>query len=102
MHPVNPEMTIGDLIRSGVYGVFADYIFTYMTPDHFYAPLKTYGFEKVGFIEGLSRMEELAASDGKNGTSYRHRVYSDEECLSQWDKALAEYLFFPAEGNEGG
>ena len=73
-HDVRPDMTIGDLVLSGAYGAFADYIFTYMTPDHWDRSLGDYGFEKCGFLRGLHRMEELAASDGRGGESFVHPV----------------------------
>ena len=44
-HEISPEMTIGDLVKSNVYGDFANYIFTDMTPDHWNCPLKDYGYE---------------------------------------------------------
>lgn len=94
-HEIHQDMTIGELICSGAYGIFADYIFTYMTPDHWKRPLKEYGFEKCGFVQGLHRMEELAAADGKRGESFVYNIYSPEERLSEWDKAFARYLFFP-------
>ncbi len=94
-HEIRPDMTIGDLVLSGVYGVFAEYLFTYMTPDHWNRPLREYGFEKCGFEQGLRRMEELAAADGKGGRSFLHPIYPREERLREWDKADAEYLYFP-------
>ena len=45
-HDITPEMTIGDLVKSKVYGDFGTHIFTDMTPDHWNAPLASYGFEK--------------------------------------------------------
>lgn len=99
-HDVRPDMTIGDLVLSGAYGAFADYIFTYMTPDHWDRSLGDYGFEKCGFLRGLHRMEELAASDGRGGESFVHPVYSRLECLREWDKADARYLFFPPRGGD--
>jgi acetyl esterase/lipase len=94
-HTITPEMTIKDLITSGAYGAFADYIFTDMTPDRFYITLKQYGFEKCGFEEGLHRMEELAASDGRKGASYVYDVYCEEERLANYDKARVKLLYFP-------
>ena len=38
-HDITPEMTIGDLVKSKVYGDFGTHIFTDMTPDHWNAPL---------------------------------------------------------------
>ncbi|MCR5099740.1 MAG: alpha/beta hydrolase [Butyrivibrio sp.] len=96
---ITDDMTIGDILNNDSYGIFKDYIFTYMTPDHYYNKLSSYGFEKVGFEEGLHRMEELAASDGQNGKTYLHNIYSDEEQKAQWDKAYAQYLHFPAKTN---
>lgn len=90
-HEISPDMTIGDLVKSGAYGAFANYIFTDMTPDHWTCPLKNYGFEKVGFLPTLHRMEELAAS-GKN---YVYPIYDEETRLSQWDKAKPVLLHFP-------
>ncbi len=97
---VTPEMTIGDLIKSGKYGAFASYIFSDITPDHFYNPLKNYGFQAVGFEEGLARMEELAASDGQNGNSYVYDIYPEEECLANYDKARVKLLHFPGPSEE--
>lgn len=93
---IEKDMTIGDLVNNKAYGVFRDYIFTYMTPDHYNCKLSEYGFEKVGFEEGLHRMEELAASDGMDGSSYVHDIYSKEDQMMQWDKACARYIHFPA------
>lgn len=88
---INEEMTIGDLVKSGVYGQFADYIFTYMTPDHWKLKLKEYGFEKVGFLPALRRMEELE----KTGKNFVYDIYPEETNLSEWDKAYAKFLHFP-------
>ncbi|MBE5872720.1 MAG: hypothetical protein E7294_16040 [Lachnospiraceae bacterium] len=93
---ISEEMTVSDLVSNKSYGVFRDFIFTYMTPDHYNRKLSEYGFEKVGFEEGLHRMEELAASDGMNGESFLHDVYPESEQKEQWDKAFAKYLHFPA------
>jgi len=93
---INQDMTISDLIKNEAYGAFRNYIFTYMTPDHYNCKLKEYGYEKVGFEEGLHRMEELAASDEKAGASYVHHIYSKDEELAQWDKEYARYIHFPA------
>lgn len=90
-HEISPDMTIGDLIKSGVYGSFADYIFTDMTPDHWNAKLSSYGYEKVGFETTLHRMEDLACSE-KN---YIHYIYDLETRLSQWDKKNVALLHFP-------
>ncbi len=90
-HEITPEMTIGDLVKSGAYGDFASYIFTDMTPDHWNNQLKNYGFETVGFVPALHRMEELAAS-GKN---YVYHIYDEETRLSQWDKEKTVLLHFP-------
>ncbi len=89
--PVNENMTIGELMKSGVYGEFANYIFTDMTPDHYYNKLSAYGYEKVGFEATLHRMEELAAT----GKSYVHPLYNEEERMSEWDKAKSCFLHFP-------
>ena len=32
--PHSGETTVGELVRSGLYGEFGKYFFTYMTPDH--------------------------------------------------------------------
>ena len=78
-HEITPDMTIGDLVKSGVYGDFANFIFTDMTPDHWNCPLRDYGFDKVGFVPTLHRMEELAASGKKyvyaSGTKPNHIFY---------------------------
>lgn len=97
---VTPEMTIGDLIKCGAYGVFANYIFSDITPDHFYCPLKNYGFQTVGFEEGLARMEELAESDGVRGASYVYEIYPEEERLANYDKARVKMLYFPGPQEE--
>ena len=90
-HEITPDMTIGDLVKSGVYGDFANFIFTDMTPDHWNCPLRDYGFDKVGFVPTLHRMEELAAS----GKKYVYPIYDEETRLSQWDKAKSYLLHFP-------
>lgn len=90
-HEITPDMTIGDLVKSGIYGGFADYIFTDMTPDHWNNQLKNYGFETVGFVPALHRMEELAADE----TSYVYHIYDKETRLSQWDKDKVVLLHFP-------
>ena len=90
-HDITPEMTIGDLVKSKVYGDFGTHIFTDMTPDHWNALLASYGFEKVGFVPTLHRMEELA-STGKN---YLYPLYSEEERMSEWDKESPAFLHFP-------
>ncbi|MGI5990561.1 MAG: alpha/beta hydrolase [Lachnospiraceae bacterium] len=93
---ITPDMTIADLIRGGAYGAFADYIFTDMTPDRCYAKLADFGFEAVGFVPGLHRMEELAASDGQRGSSFVRNIYSREERMANWDLARVKLLYFPA------
>lgn len=90
-HEITPEMTIGDLITSGHYGELANYIFTYMTPDHWNCPLENYGFEKVGFVPTLHRMEELSQS----GRNYIYPIYSKKESMVEWDKADASFIHFP-------
>lgn len=90
-HDITPEMTIGDLVKSKVYGDFGTHIFTDMTPDHWNALLASYGFKKVGFVPTLHRMEELA-STGKN---YLYPLYSEEERMSEWDKESPAFLHFP-------
>ena len=95
-HEISPEMTIGDLVKSNVYGDFANYIFTDMTPDHWNCPLKDYGYEKVGFEQTLHRMEELASTKDQ----YIYHIYDEETRLSQWDKEKPVLLHFP--GPEAG
>lgn len=95
-HEISPEMTIGDLVKSNVYGDFANYIFTDMTPDHWNCPLKDYGYEKVGFEQTLHRMEELASTKDQ----YVYHIYDEETRLSQWDKEKPVLLHFP--GPEAG
>ena len=90
-HKITPEMTIGELVQSGAYGAFADYIFTDMTPDHWDAPLSSYGFETVGFVPALHRMEELAADGG----CHVHPLYGEAERLREWDKRKPVFLDFP-------
>ena len=94
---IRPDMTIADLIRSGAYGAFADFIFTDMTPDRAYVKLADYGFEKAGFVPGLHRMEELAAQDGQNGRTFVRDIYSGEDRLANYDLASVKLLYFPAE-----
>ena len=84
--------TIGDLVQSGAYGEFARFIFTYMTPDHWANRLSFYGYEKVGFEQGLRRMRELAES----GRTLHFQVYPREERLSSWDKETVWLEYFPS------
>ncbi|MCR4674850.1 MAG: alpha/beta hydrolase [Lachnospiraceae bacterium] len=93
---ISPDMKLSEIIENDTYGIFRNYIFTYMTPDHYNCPLKEYGFEKVGFEEGLHRMEELAHADDCKGASFLHDIYPKIEQHEQWDKAYAKYLHFPA------
>ena len=86
------DATIGELIQSGLYGAFARNIFTYMTPDHWNSPLSAYGYEKVGFEQGLERMRELA----KSGGTLHFKIYPEEERLSCWDKDTVYLEYFPA------
>ncbi len=90
--PHTGENTIGDLVRSGAYGEFGRFIFTYMTPDHWTSRLSVYGYEKVGFEQGLRRMRELAES----GRNLHFQIYSEEERLSSWDKDTVWLEYFPA------
>ena len=98
--PVSPQMTIGDLVKNPAYGLLSRYIFTYMTPDHYYASLDSLGFKTAGFVPGLHRLEELAASDRHEGSSYIHRIYSAEDCLANYDKAAVALLHFPSKIRE--
>ena len=84
--------TIGDLVRSGIYGEFGRFIFTYMTPDHWNSPLSAYGYEKTGFAQGLARMRELSES----GQTLHFQIYSSEERLSSWDRDTVWLEYFPA------
>lgn len=86
------DMTIGDIILSGLYGEFSDYIFTDMTPDHWNNKLSVYGYETVGFEKTLHRMKELA-EDGKKHVYY---IYSNEERMANWDKKNVCLLHFPS------
>ena len=63
------------------YGDFARFIFTYMTPDHWNNQLSAYGYEKVGFAQGLARMEELASQSA----ALHFQIYPKEERLASWD-----------------
>ena len=95
MFILSPETTIGDLVQSGLYGDFAKYFFTYMTPDHWRNPLSAYGYETVGFEPALRRMRELAGL----GQPLHFPVYPEEERLSSWDKATVWLEYFPAPGS---
>ena len=88
---LNENTTIGEIINSKEYGEFADYIFTYMTPDHFDNTLSVYGFNKCGFLSGFKRIKELI--DLKK--NYFYNIYSDEEISREWDKRDAKYIYFP-------
>lgn len=90
-HQITPDMTIKDLVKSGYYGTFADYFFSYMTPDHWNSKLSSYGYDKCGFVPALHRMEELAATE----ENYLYHIYSEEEQLSEWDKKDAVLLHYP-------
>ncbi len=90
---ITGETTIGELVRSGSFGEYGKYIFTYMTPDHWQNKLSAYGFETVGFPEGLERMRELAPRSA--GTHFY--VYPEEERLASWDKGTVRLEYFPAE-----
>lgn len=90
------ETTIGELVKSGLYGDFANYIFTYMTPDHWGNRLSAYGYETVGFERGLRRMKELAP----RSKELHFQIYPKEERLSSWDKAAVWLEFFPVEKDE--
>ena len=89
--------TIGDLVRSGAYGEYGKHIFTYMTPDHWGNRLSAYGFETVGFREGLERMRELAPRSDET----HFYVYPEEERLASWDKGSVRLEYFPAESSGG-
>ena len=91
--PHSGETAIGELVQSGLYGEYANYIFTYMTPDHWRNRLSAYGYEKVGFEAGLLRMRELAA----RSRELHFPVYPEEERLASWDKATVTLEYFPAE-----
>ena len=95
--PLSGETTVGELVRSGLYGEFVKYIFTYMTPDHWQNPLSAYGYEKAGFEKGLRRMRELAP----RGRDLHFPVYPEEERLASWDKDTVTLEYFPADGGEG-
>ncbi|MBR1440348.1 MAG: alpha/beta hydrolase [Lachnospiraceae bacterium] len=88
---VQSDTTIGDLIKSGRYGIYAKYFFTDMTPDHFHAPLSSYGFEKNEFAVVLSYLEDLAST----GKDYRHFIYDETTRLSEWDKEPVCLFEFP-------
>ena len=89
---LSENTTIGELVQSGLYGDFARFIFTYMTPDHWNNPLRVYGFETVGFEKTLRRMRELS---GKNQVMHFH-IWPKEDRLAQWDKDTVWLEFFPA------
>ena len=91
--PHSGETTVGELVRSGLYGEFGKYIFTYMTPDHWRNRLSVYGYEKAGFEAGLRRMRELAPRGGE----LHLPVYPEEERLAQWDKDTVRLEVFPAD-----
>ena len=90
--PHTGENTIGDLVRSGMYGEFGRFIFTYMTPDCWNTRLSAYGYDTVGFKEGLERMRQLADS----GEDLHFKIYSAEERMSCWDKDTVWLEFFPS------
>ena len=79
-------------MTSGLYGDFARFIFTYMTPDHWNNQLSAYGYEKVGFAQGLARMEELASQSA----ALHFQIYPEEERLASWDKETVWLEYFPA------
>lgn len=91
MTEITPNLTVGDIIRSGQYGEFADYIFTDMTPDHWNNQLSAYGYETTGIEKALYRMQELAS----DGEEYIHYIYGDEERMANWDKKKVCLLHFP-------
>lgn len=91
MSEITPDLTVGDIIRSGQYGEFADYIFTDMTPDHWNNQLSAYGYETTGIEKALHRMQELAS----DGEEYIHYIYGDEERMANWDKKKVCLLHFP-------
>ena len=94
--PHNGDTTIGELVLSGLYGEFANFIFTYMTPDHWQNKLSAYGYDKVGFESGLNRIYELAPQ----GKSLHFQIYPETERLSSWDKATVWLEYFPASGTD--
>ena len=93
MNFLTPDTTIGELVQSGLYGDFARFIFTYMTPDHWKNRLSAYGYDTVGFEAGLSRMRELA----QRGEKLHFPIYPEEERLSSWDKDTVRLEYFPAD-----
>ena len=73
------DLTVRELIGSGKNGVFTDYFWTYITDDHLNNTLDVYEYESTGMELGLKRCQELAESDGKNGASYMHFIYSRDD-----------------------
>lgn len=88
---VAPEWTIGDLIESGRYGQFANYLFTDMTPDHWDRALSSYGYEAIYAGPTLRRLEDLASA----GLDAPIPLYSELERLRQWDKRSVCMQYFP-------
>ena len=86
------EMTIGEVIESGRLGKFGEYLFTYMTEDHYGRQLASYGYEKAGFEEGFRCMEELRSQ----GECLHMKVYTERERRSSWDREQVEIEYFPA------
>ena len=93
--PHSGETTIGELVQSGLYGEFAKFIFTYMTPDHWNNRLSAYGYGKVGFEAGLRRMRELAPQ----GEELHFSIYPEEERLASWDKATVTLEYYPTKNS---
>lgn len=89
--PISPNTTIGELITSGRYGSYANYLFTDMTPDHWARPLSSYGYEAIYAEPTLHRLEDLAAA----GQGQEIYLYSERERMSNWDKRPVCIQYFP-------
>jgi acetyl esterase/lipase len=88
--------TVREVIESGKYGVFADYFWSFITDDHLNNTLDAYGYEATGMELGLKRCALLAESDGKNGASYMHYIYSNQEIYKVHELQETKLFFFPA------